>query len=607
MTQAQRSELEREDVLELLSIASNMKDHALGDLLAKFCNVNSKVRFASLWRLNEEAGTISIYARSNGDYLPQLGNRDERIEEFLCPTSCPVLQALLNSTEFRSAKRLNYSIRKAQLYGTFHRKEIVDEYGLDSLVLLPIETVHAPRFGLTPNQVQFFCLFYCPLGKDAEEVADVDLALIAQCLGNMIYNRFNEHRWNTIQRFTGFLSAHHDPDSEVFLDELKICMPCEAVFELSQLAGQIVVTGAHGNQFQISKQAAANFWSAYRGVGSKHLQNKDGTTIESSAVKSILVYQAASSENANRVIFLFCNKRSACPFAGGGQKTFRDDFGFDDVLLAEAVGEHVRAFTLTKAERKRRDDVTRIIAHEIKQPLVDIRNSLGKYHYSPERFGLALTHERIQDSADLALLLAEINTELSDERILRLTVRRKATIDAEMQLHKMRRLMRGLCEDVDFKNENITIDVASNCKTLTIARSLLATIFFNTVSNAVKYSSRNFEEAWCNVRLLAVRSDDPVWNQFNVHKKLRRSGLLITTTDNGQGIPADMIEKVFEKEIRLHHPDVAPGLGLGLFHLRRTVDALDGRVWIQSPADPASRPRGVGTRVFTILPESIVR
>src|SRR6056297_2889339 len=68
----QQSELKRSDVLELLEIASNMRDGAISRLLTKFCDFNDNIRFASLWQMNRQMDSISIRSRSDGDYRPQL-------------------------------------------------------------------------------------------------------------------------------------------------------------------------------------------------------------------------------------------------------------------------------------------------------------------------------------------------------------------------------------------------------------------------------------------------------------------------------------------------------------------------------------------------------
>src|SRR5690606_22182785 len=51
--------------------------------------------------------------------------------------------------------------------------------------------------------------------------------------------------------------------------------------------------------------------------------------------------------------------------------------------------------------------------------------------------------------------------------------------------------------------------------------------------------------------------------------------------DNGQGIPEPYVEKVFAVFQRLHK-EAGPGEGIGLAIVRRVVERLHGRIWVES-------------------------
>ncbi|MCC8391367.1 histidine kinase [Paraburkholderia sp. MMS20-SJTR3] len=69
--------------------------------------------------------------------------------------------------------------------------------------------------------------------------------------------------------------------------------------------------------------------------------------------------------------------------------------------------------------------------------------------------------------------------------------------------------------------------------------------------------------------------------------------------DNGLGIPAAYLSKVFRAFQRLHG-DVSGGDGIGLAVVRRTVERHGGRVWVESS-------EGAGSTFFVVLPEQPVR
>ncbi|QQC64758.1 sensor histidine kinase [Paraburkholderia ginsengisoli] len=69
--------------------------------------------------------------------------------------------------------------------------------------------------------------------------------------------------------------------------------------------------------------------------------------------------------------------------------------------------------------------------------------------------------------------------------------------------------------------------------------------------------------------------------------------------DNGLGIPAAYMSKVFRAFQRLHG-EVARGDGIGLAVVRRTVERHGGRVWVESA-------EGAGSTFFVALPEQPMR
>jgi signal transduction histidine kinase len=55
-------------------------------------------------------------------------------------------------------------------------------------------------------------------------------------------------------------------------------------------------------------------------------------------------------------------------------------------------------------------------------------------------------------------------------------------------------------------------------------------------------------------------------------------------SDNGPGIPLEQREQIFEKFHRIDSGDAKEtyGFGLGLYVSRRLVEAMNGRIWVES-------------------------
>lgn len=93
----------------------------------------------------------------------------------------------------------------------------------------------------------------------------------------------------------------------------------------------------------------------------------------------------------------------------------------------------------------------------------------------------------------------------------------------------------------------------------------LRQLFQNLIGNALKY-----------------RGPDPP----QIHVSARHAGgeWEISIQDNGQGIPAEYRENIFEPFRRLHSSQI-PGTGLGLAICKRIVEKYRGRIWV-NPAAP---------------------
>ena len=99
-------------------------------------------------------------------------------------------------------------------------------------------------------------------------------------------------------------------------------------------------------------------------------------------------------------------------------------------------------------------------------------------------------------------------------------------------------------------------------------------VLANLVANSIKFTPRG--------GTIRVRCDNS------------GGGLLFCVSDTGEGIPADMLEAVFERFWQVGKND-RRGLGLGLYISRCIVEAHGGSIWAESKT-------GEGARVLFSLP-----
>ncbi|MEL7531758.1 MAG: HAMP domain-containing sensor histidine kinase [Bacteroidota bacterium] len=120
---------------------------------------------------------------------------------------------------------------------------------------------------------------------------------------------------------------------------------------------------------------------------------------------------------------------------------------------------------------------------------------------------------------------------------------------------------------------------ASELPTLFVNRSILYQIFQNLILNAIHYTP-------------AART--PIIRISVEHTK---ESLQILIADNGVGIPAEELDKIFEPYYRGSIKQ--PGTGLGLAIVKNCVAMLDGKIWVESELD-------YGSRFFIQLPASVL-
>ncbi|HEY0385111.1 MAG TPA: ATP-binding protein, partial [Pyrinomonadaceae bacterium] len=122
--------------------------------------------------------------------------------------------------------------------------------------------------------------------------------------------------------------------------------------------------------------------------------------------------------------------------------------------------------------------------------------------------------------------------------------------------------------------------LAPNLPALLADADLIAQALTNLIANAIKYS--------------------PVKTEIIVEARTASDALLIEVTDHGYGIPAEAIQRIFEKFYRVPRVEDAdqPGTGLGLALVREIVELHGGRLTVESEV-------GTGSTFSVRLPLSL--
>jgi PAS domain S-box-containing protein len=97
-------------------------------------------------------------------------------------------------------------------------------------------------------------------------------------------------------------------------------------------------------------------------------------------------------------------------------------------------------------------------------------------------------------------------------------------------------------------------------------RTPLRQVFQNLVSNSLKY----------------YKSEDGKIPKINISCKATKTHWIFSIKDNGIGIDASCVERIFIIFQRLHNSDEYPGTGMGLAIAKKIIETMGGKIWVAS-------------------------
>ncbi|HEV7799334.1 MAG TPA: ATP-binding protein, partial [Pyrinomonadaceae bacterium] len=219
-------------------------------------------------------------------------------------------------------------------------------------------------------------------------------------------------------------------------------------------------------------------------------------------------------------------------------------------------------------------DVMTLVTHELRTPLTAIQGMsevLAQFEVDDKR--RREMHLAINDEAKrLSLMITEyldISKLESGAQPLRLTAVRIGSLVERVLL---------LLDPVAAQRQiRIVRQLALNLPGLLADADLITQALTNLIANAIKYS--------------------PIKTEITIESRADEDTLIIDVTDQGYGIPAPSLARIFEKFYRVPRVEDAdvPGTGLGLALVREIVELHGGRVTVKSEL-------GIGSTFSVRLP-----
>ncbi|MEJ2033432.1 MAG: ATP-binding protein [Deltaproteobacteria bacterium] len=210
-----------------------------------------------------------------------------------------------------------------------------------------------------------------------------------------------------------------------------------------------------------------------------------------------------------------------------------------------------------------------IVSHDLREPL---RTIGGFLNLIQRRYGSRLDHqakELIHFAVDGAERLDHMITDLLEYSRVQRQEPVLGSVDLFDIYFAVIENLKALIEETDAHISHDPLPV------ITGDASQLTRLLQNLIGNAIKF-----------------RGDSPP----EIHIGISRcdNGWLFAVRDNGIGIQAEFVDRIFQVFQRLHTQKEYPGSGIGLAICRKIVERHGGRIWVES------RPGEGTTFYFTI-------
>lgn len=231
------------------------------------------------------------------------------------------------------------------------------------------------------------------------------------------------------------------------------------------------------------------------------------------------------------------------------------------INLFEQHYQNLKLVQLGDKLKKRNEDLkkfAKVVSHDLKSPLANIisltelledENKENLDNESKQYIDyLKNSSYSLKDYVDGLLKFYK-----SDE----LAIKSKETIAVD-------ELTKELIEITD-PEHNTNFNITGNTKHITINKSALMQVLINLVTNAIKYNSKS--ETKINIDLL---EDDLEYK--------------LSVNDNGNGIPEDYLNKIFElfEVVGVEDKNGNIGTGIGLATTKKIINNLGGEITVSS-------------------------
>ena len=262
--------------------------------------------------------------------------------------------------------------------------------------------------------------------------------------------------------------------------------------------------------------------------------------------------------NFTYMVFMFVN---ICFFIASFAITYiRLNSLYKDAVYKNMLEEYVEELKRKRGELQNQvtetQELVHILCHDLANPITSAKSMLEIYYDEPEQEYREIVDESLEQAVDIIILV----------RTMRAIESGKKTIALEpVNLHDAITKSKMLL-DKQFRDKNIElkIDVDKSYNVMADSASLINSVISNLLTNAVKFSYSG-----TSIDISAVKEGNQV---------------IMTVQDYGKGMPANIIENIFNpiKRTNRYGTDGETGTGFGMPLVYKFVHVYGGSIRVES-------------------------
>jgi signal transduction histidine kinase len=235
--------------------------------------------------------------------------------------------------------------------------------------------------------------------------------------------------------------------------------------------------------------------------------------------------------------------------------------------LKERAEKLERAYQELQKVDRLKDELVQNVSHELRTPLTFIKG------YVELILDTAMGPLTDAQRDSLAIVADKTNalSRLVSDIIYLQQIERESLHLSPQDMREMSRMALQSCE-IAALNAGITLrlDAPDELPIILVDRDRINQVFDNLLGNAIKFSPRG--------------------GTITIHVESLGEMVQLAVSDTGLGIPADKLEKVFDRFYQVDGSATRRfgGAGLGLAIVRRIIEAHGGRIWVESEVGQGS-------------------